>query len=227
MNPEDYPFKIDYNKISPDRSLVIHISTQVETLINTILKIAIGLGSEKTQSFGDTSSALSFNSKIILLLDFDAILRSDRNHFTKLSEIRNQFAHNYLVKDFMSLNNNKNGQDSIKHLEKHFAKKIDNYVRSNENLSKIFVYMTDRINEIISELLSKMESNALLVGKNIASIKKFEIMNSLLDNYEFISTFTPDQILGLQKLADRANEVFKNDFDNTDKKDILKGLKLL
>jgi len=48
---------------------------------------------DETRSFGNKSTALSFNAKLNLFLDIQGITKEQANILIKFSEIRNKFAH--------------------------------------------------------------------------------------------------------------------------------------
>lgn len=222
-------FNLDFYNLSIDRSLVLHISTQIEFIINTILKISLGFTENECYSFGMTSKALSFNAKIIMLLDFQGIDNSDQKHFIKLSEIRNQFAHNYSIKDFLSLESNQNGQDAIKHLESYFSIEIKDYIRSNDNLKTLFIHLSLKITMIINRVLKKIESKALEIGETHGAIEWHRIVKKLMTDHEYLGTFKQDQLDGVMKLLEDVNKEFKAYQEAIVNKEesIVKGKKLI
>ncbi|GEM_PF-6862999 len=198
-------FEIRLGNISPDRSLVIHISTQVEHYINLILKFSLGFAGTDTISFGDTNRALSFNAKINLLLDFKGIDNEDQAHLIKLSEIRNQFAHNFSINSFTSLNSNKNGRLSIKHLEKFFSESVPNYTQNNENLRVLFIELSNKINLVISKVLAKLEKSAHELGHTEGAAYWQKTIKMLLKDPEFMQRFTKEELKGIDTLFSEAN----------------------
>lgn len=222
-------FKLDYINLSIDRSLVIHISTQIEFIINNILSWSLGFTGTENYSFGTTSKALSFNAKIILLLDFEGISKNDQKHFVKLAEIRNQFAHNYLIENFTSLESNDNGQQAIKHLESCFSAKIDRYSRTNDNLKRLFIYLSLEITEIVNRVLRKIESKALEIGETHGAIEWHKIVKRLMTDESYIKTFSGDQLDGVMKLLNDVNAKFQLYQEEVSKNEgsLIKGKKLM
>lgn len=84
-------------KIETDNRIPVLIaSLHLETNLSQFLQLILGIkATKKTQSFGNTSQALSLNSKVNLLLDLE-ILDKELQHWKlkAFMEIRNQFMHN-------------------------------------------------------------------------------------------------------------------------------------
>lgn len=77
------------------RLKVLKSSLMLESLVSTFLAGILDIKDHiHSISFGNRSSALSFNQKINLLIDIGAIERNDRTKYVTLMEIRNQFMHN-------------------------------------------------------------------------------------------------------------------------------------
>jgi hypothetical protein len=84
------------------RSSVIGQVLRLEQTSSSALKAILRLFKEQSKTLGNTSSALSFKSKIDLLLDLEEISKTEYSHLLKLMEIRNQFAHNPNAISFIS-----------------------------------------------------------------------------------------------------------------------------
>lgn len=85
---------------SDPRSMVIEYSVSFEYNLSYILCKLLDIDISNSKSFGNTSSSLSFDSKSTLLMDIKVIDNEDKVKLKKLSEIRNQFAHNKEASDF-------------------------------------------------------------------------------------------------------------------------------
>src|SRR5579862_1310483 len=85
------------------RSFVLQHTIRQEALASDILKFIFRILKNKTKTLENSSSSLSFMSKINLLYDFDDINKEELAHFIKLLEIRNQFAHNHKCFSFETL----------------------------------------------------------------------------------------------------------------------------
>lgn len=151
---------IDKGKdISVKRSFIIHISTQVETYMNTILMHAFGLKNKKdTKSFGTSAQSLGFNPKINLLYDIEVINHEDYYKLTTLSQIRNQFAHNFYVKDYKDLQNSKGGRQILNYLKKIYPISDPNLIGDIDN--KIFNLIND-IDKSLLKILTHISTRNL------------------------------------------------------------------
>lgn len=85
-------------RMTPDlkiRADVLQGALLLEELASSFLAELLGVKNKKVSlSFGNKSSALSFNQKINLLIDMGAVDKDSRNKFQTFMEIRNQFMHN-------------------------------------------------------------------------------------------------------------------------------------
>lgn len=197
------------HKISEDRSLVLHVSTQVETYINIILQTALGLSGKETISFGDTSKALPFINKIRLFMDYGVLKKEQQNRFIKLMEIRNQFAHNSKIKNFEDLAVNQNGKDALIFLEKSFASEIHDYVRNNDNLIMLFLALTKEIESIIIHILNTMGENATKHGTTKAKLMKHDVFQELLIDQTYLRTLSNESKKALELFLKEANRRIK------------------
>lgn len=85
------------------RSYVISHILRLEQTSSSLVRVILRLFRDNLKSIGDTSTALSFKSKIDLLYDLDEINKIEYSHLIKLMEIRNQFAHSHNAISFESL----------------------------------------------------------------------------------------------------------------------------
>nr|WP_315203793.1 hypothetical protein [uncultured Flavobacterium sp.] len=85
------------------RSWVISHVLRLEQTSSSLIRTMLRMFNENSKTLGNQSSALSFKSKIDLLLDLEEINKTEYNHLLKLMEIRNQFAHNPNAISFESL----------------------------------------------------------------------------------------------------------------------------
>lgn len=88
------------NKDIPPRTFVVEMSVKIEHFLNTIICQLLGVNHEESKSFGNSSQALSFNSKANLLLDLNYLDKVQIKKFQIFLEVRNKFAHIYSVDTF-------------------------------------------------------------------------------------------------------------------------------
>jgi len=85
------------------RSFVLQHRIRQEALASDILKFIFRILKTKTKTLENSTSSLSFMSKINLLSDFDDINKEEYKHFEKFLAVRNQFAHNQKCISFEAL----------------------------------------------------------------------------------------------------------------------------
>ena len=118
------------------RSWVISHVLRLEQTSSSLFRIILRMFKKDSKTLGNTSSALSFKSKIDLLYDLEEIDTTVYNHLIKLMEIRNQFAHNSNAISFEELDNiNKNINT---YLEKFIPFEIDKEVDRETKLKAAF-----------------------------------------------------------------------------------------
>lgn len=78
------------------RSFVLQASITVEAYISQLLSELLEINNRKeSRTLGNKSSALSFKTKVDLLIDIGALDPEFIRYFQKFMEIRNQFIHNF------------------------------------------------------------------------------------------------------------------------------------
>lgn len=77
----------------PKRMKILRACVELEGATSDFLRQFFRL-KDTSKSFGNTSKALSFENKLNLMLDIASITKDERERFTWLQEMRNQFAHN-------------------------------------------------------------------------------------------------------------------------------------
>lgn len=118
--------------IESTRSRVIEKSVELEELISLLLSNLLDIEKENSISFGTTSFALSFNSKINLLHDLNFLPSELKKNLVLFAEIRNKFAHVLSVDSFtmcfeiISKNSKNSKAKKNQLLKKRNEKKQDN-----------------------------------------------------------------------------------------------------
>ncbi|MCK8143412.1 hypothetical protein MW871_16085 [Flavobacterium sp. I-SCBP12n] len=93
----------DLNKGIEIRSEILQYSLLIEDFTSSLLGQLLNIKDyKKTKSLGNQSGNLSFNQKVNLLIDIDALNEEERSKFIAFMEIRNQFMHNINAKDYES-----------------------------------------------------------------------------------------------------------------------------
>lgn len=82
------------------RTKVIEKAVIFEDVVSRILSIILDIDETNSLSFGNKNLALSFNSKINLLVDLKFVPSKISSDFQLFAEIRNKFAHVHYVDNF-------------------------------------------------------------------------------------------------------------------------------
>ncbi|RVT76701.1 hypothetical protein EOD40_09385 [Flavobacterium sufflavum] len=103
---------MDNNIGLDNRGTILTASLLLENLTSVFLAQLLGIKDyKKTKSFGNKSGNISFNQKIELLIDMDALAKKEKAKFLTFMEIRNQFMHNLGADDFVSCFENLEGKE--------------------------------------------------------------------------------------------------------------------
>ena len=148
--------KIDIDKISNSRNLRLYVlehTLLIEELISETVGTILDIDWKNSKSFGFSSSALSFNQKLIIIQDLKGITQTDIKKFNHLMNIRNKFAHVRSIEtsdEFYSKAGN--GLEIKKDLEKWYTEKLD--VKTRKGNDGIFrVYFKLLCKDIIGKLV--------------------------------------------------------------------------
>ncbi len=159
------------------RPFVIEESVLFEYNLSLIICKLLDIDISKSKSFGNSSSSLSFANKVNLLLDINVIDKNDKLKFEKLSEIRNQFAHNKDASDFTKCFSCISGLKTF--LEKLYGSNIDKLKNEEAQNSALFQNLLNDLTKILKKFIGaiiKKESdfqNAMLNQKYIETIDEF------------------------------------------------------
>lgn len=84
------------------RDAILQLSISLEETASKVIAGLLGIEEhEETLSLGSKSSSLSFNSKILLLMDLGAINKNLKSKYQAFMEIRNKFIHVASVNSFV------------------------------------------------------------------------------------------------------------------------------
>lgn len=154
------------------RQDVLQSSLFFERSISIYLATLLGvIDPDKSKSFGNSGSSLSFNSKVELLIDIGALPADIKKGFQKFMEIRNQFIHNF------SANTYENCFDVLDDgVEKFLTKKYpqSESLSREERLKKVF-------QDLALELLEVMKSLNDKVKKKFESESRLEMTSKIID----------------------------------------------
>lgn len=153
------------------RNKVLSTSLRIDELITVMLADLLGIDSKSSLTLGNKGSALTFKSKVELLIDIGALDRVSKSKFIKFMEIRNQFAHNISAESFSTC------FESIDGLVAFLKKNYPNAKGDKKTEESFF-------EKLFEELSSNVISLALGMNK-IASDKKKKHLTSLYKTEAF------------------------------------------
>lgn len=172
---------------SVDRNCIIHISTQIETTISTLLRLAIGDYENNSLSFGSSSSALSLSTKINLLIDFNVFTNSEKSDFIKFMEIRNKFAHNFNVNSLEDLLKEPKS-DILKFLTKRFKNNIQYKELRREDIWNLYYLLVDSIHTSLVKFHIFIENRAGEFGKIDYRNNFYEAFHEVTSDMAFLKS---------------------------------------
>ncbi len=154
------------------RTTVLRFSLILEKFTSDILSFILDIeNSQKSYSFGNKSSSLSFNQKLNLLIDAKHISKSDKFKLESIASVRNQFMHNINANNFIDAINNIDGlENKLKKIyPNNFNKDLENGLQKsivdlfNDGLLILLDYKGAITNKI--ELKSKGDTYERLFKK--------------------------------------------------------------
>lgn len=139
------------------RLCVIENCIFIEETISKTIGTLLGIDWEYSKSLGSSSSSLSFNQKVHIIMDLKGIDKEDHKRFLTLMSIRNQFAHNSKIISFNDVfAKAKNGNELKNNFNKwYFDKKgmSDIPDKRHEQIYRLCFYLLiHRLTEVLLKL---------------------------------------------------------------------------
>jgi hypothetical protein len=203
------------------RSFVLAQSLYVEKLASRVIAELLGIDRGTSSVLGNTSKALSFNTKIDLLMDLEVLNKKDKAKFLTFMEIRNQFMHNSEAVSFVECLKFLNGkerwlldnypQDSNHSLEERLRDSFDDLAKDIINLTmSVYNIVEERNKESLQKAINNIAFEILPESINDV----VEVFNKVINN--LISSESYD-ISNLRNIGNRFgklfNQTFKQRFD--------------
>ena len=166
------------------RLKVLERALLIEGLVSNFLANLLDIDPANSKTFGNSSSSLSFNSKILLLADTKSIAKEESKKFIYFMNIRNQFMHNIEAESFVSCIGFIDGlgtallklypQDGQLDIEEKFERCFDNLVYDLfKSLGQIAAQLNNKLKK---DAASKVNAKAVeILLKSIAdTTRKFD-----------------------------------------------------
>lgn len=148
---------------------IIAYSLEIEYKTSKLLCMMLNIPIEKSKIFGNKGSSISFAQKIDLLIDTDYISDSDRRKFRLFMEIRNQFAHNINMNNYL---------DIITYVDN----KPENFLNNNYPVESKDV--EQKINKQINMLYKDIDQILVDVESRIITEAQNDIKKELLHRFD-------------------------------------------
>jgi hypothetical protein len=156
------------------RGFVVELTVWIEECVSKTLGIILDIDWEKSESFGNKSSALSLNQKIRIIQDMKGVDKEMRKKLETLMYIRNKFAHVKNVISFESLfsiskNEIKNNLFKLGSIENEGFEDVDEEAKSR----KCFIRLCSGIQDNLIKISKQYAYN---IGVNKGQIEAIEKM---------------------------------------------------
>lgn len=156
------------------RLKVLNYSLTLEMATSSQLAEIFDRDFKDTKSFGNKSTSLSFNQKMYLLMDFEAIEKDDKVKFDALMNIRNQFLHNQ-DKTYQYACN------AIEGLENKFKKLYQHNFIDEDDIEKSLEKCIDNAVYDCLEILVFMEGGFKTKTENEYQLKEYKCVKDNID----------------------------------------------
>ena len=176
--------------ISKQRAFLLESALTLERNLSILLANILSVDNvDNSKTLGNKSSALSFNTKVDILLDTDYICKYDKAKFTLFMEMRNQFAHNKKCETYLDMLNIVD--TSEKRLLKFYPVTYDQESKEDQLQGQIAM-LVDDLKMIVNDSFKKYVSNLsdyvsglcdseLLKGYQDSFIKSLVRIDELID----------------------------------------------
>ncbi len=158
---------------------VLQTSLLLENMTSNFLAALIGINKSPldTYSFGNRSMALSFNQKILLLIDIGALESSTRVKFLTFMAIRNQFMHNILATSYEVCIKNCLSKEDGNYMTKYVQKKEEE--TDEQHLKRSVDELSNDVLKTTGNLLEKLKTK---MGNEMHDELKRLLFDDLLSN---------------------------------------------
>ena len=203
-----------------DRIDILKYALEIEKLTSQFLSHLLGIDDhKKSRTLGNKGSALSFNTKIDLLIDIGALDIDTKNKFQSFMEIRNQFMHNSYANSYelcFSFLDKKENFLFSKYPQPLILTKEQRLKAAVKQLCyELLIKVVDIIKVVEAKVKKQMEFE--MTAKSHASI--FEAFEDILENYEQLYKEMAEQDPMFHKKEERVKvlmlltDVWKKKFD--------------
>ena len=198
------------------RNEVLEIALLVENMTSKHLAKLLGIKKyENSKTLGNKSSSLSFNQKIDLLIDINALSNEEKRKFDAFMKIRNQFMHNLYAKNYESCISYLEGTENF--LLKNYPQlsdltKEDKLRNAALSLSYEVKSLTVNIIKKVDEKFKSEAEHIVLKNSQQAFIETIKELKTSLDDF-FDSEIQKSKTFNSKRLKGFGTGLSKNIID--------------
>jgi ElaB/YqjD/DUF883 family membrane-anchored ribosome-binding protein len=186
------------HKVSDTRSMIIDHAVKVEFLINGVLSRILGLY-ESSVSFGNSSSALTFMSKVRLLIDFNVLTKDDAKKLIAFAEIRNKFAHVFTVAELSDC-----PIDILRLLKKWYRPQIE--ITKIDDFKPLYNHLYGDVKKAVEYTLNVVSEKGERKGAVLANLKFNKILFEVVNEFSQTDDDFKNKFIDL---VNKADEIYK------------------
>jgi hypothetical protein len=171
MNPNDFFTEATFVEPtdSADRNYVVTKAVAIEGYISMYLSYSMGIENyEESTSFGKTSQALSFISKLNLFTDLGIVESGEKAKMILFAEIRNRFAHNQECSTFDTA------------YTKEHVNKLKKMYPADQDAKSQFDHLYEDVKLILEKVKKDIYNTKLLKALAKSTMQIFNIQNENL-----------------------------------------------
>ncbi|WP_146130051.1 hypothetical protein [Aurantibacter aestuarii] len=134
---------------------------------------------KESKSLGNSSSALSFNQKVNLLLDNKSITKDEKLKLESFMNIRNQFIHNKDAVSYTKAVSNISGlENRLKRIYPDFFKEIE----LEESIDNCVTELYNDSLSILGDFKGGRESKLIMQSERDIYVKKYKILKEIMES---------------------------------------------
>lgn len=193
------------------RSEVLEYSLMIENLSSFFLSGLLDISDyKKSKSLGNTGSSLSFNQKVELLIDIQALDSKEKSKYMAFMSIRNQFMHNIDANSYEKCFTHLKGSDKFllttypQDIKLTQEKQLENATR---NLAHDVITITVNLMEKVKEKIGEKVKNEMLEKYQEASMSAISEIEKALDLVYESKVKEGVKTIGIEELKDLGSEM--------------------
>lgn len=193
------------------RSEVLEYSLMIENLCSFFLSGLLGISDyKKSKSLGNTGSSLSFNQKVELLIDIQALDSKEKSKYMTFMSIRNQFMHNIDADSYEKCFNHLKGTDNFllaAYPQDSTWTKEKQLENATRDLAHDVITITVNLMEKVKEKIGEKVKNEMLEEYQEASMSAITAIEKAINSVYENKVKKGVKTIGIEELKDLGSEV--------------------